>query len=79
MIEEDQNRSGASGPLARPSTAPGRVRQANFVTKLKGRMQGTEMGLLNIPENVNSERVAELEQELEVVFYSTCYNTYSDS
>jgi len=65
-FEEEQSKQGNTGPLNRPSTAPGRVRQANFVTKLKGRMHG-DMGMLNIPENVNSEKVAELEQELEIL------------
>jgi hypothetical protein len=69
-VEKQQEADTPSGGLQRPSTAPGRVRpgtSGTFVNKLKKGIQfGANENLMNIPENVNSERVAELEQELEV-------------
>lgn len=69
-VEKEQEADAPSGGLQRPSTAPGRVRpgtSGTFVNRLKKGIQfGANENLMNIPENVNSEKVAELEQELEV-------------
>ena len=68
FIEKEQEADAPSGGLQRPSTAPGRVRPGTgtFVNKLKKGIQfGANDTLMNIPENVNSEKVAELEQEVE--------------
>jgi len=68
--EEEKNKPEPSA-LQRPSTAPGRVKQGKFATQLKKRIEYgniTSGGpLQHIPENVNTEKMAEVEQENEVL------------
>ena len=61
IIANEQN----SGPLQRPSTAPGRAKKSSFVGKLKEDVihYSKRNPLNTIVENVSSEQLEELEQE----------------
>jgi len=58
-----------SNPLQRPSTAPGRLKKNSFVDKLKNsiNISSISTNLIDIPENINFERLGELEHENENV------------
>jgi len=69
--EQEEEKAQTTSGLQRPSTAPGRVKQGKFAKQLKKRIEygltNSVAPLHNIPENVNTERMAELEQEVEVL------------
>jgi len=69
--EEGNNDKPEPSALQRPSTAPGRVKQGKFASQLKKRIEYgniTSAGPLHhIPENVNTEKMAEIEQENDVL------------
>ena len=57
-----------SNPLQRPSTAPGRVQPRNFTERWREKVhEKNNVPLGFITENVDTERLAELEQENEVI------------
>ena len=58
-----------NNPLQRPSTAPGRLKRTSFVDKLKTSIINTNNisnKLMDIPENINYEKIVELEHDNEV-------------